>query len=72
MVQIAMASNRPARLNNPSQQQPMAELAAKSGVRALLELLDNTVDAIRMSETPLDDTLLIEDILIRWSKTAIN
>ena len=72
MVQLAMTGDKTAHLNNPSLIQPMSELASKSGARSLLALLDNTVEALRMADTPLDDTLLIEDILIRWSKTAIN
>ena len=71
MVKLAMTTGG-ARLNNPSLEQVISELASKSGARSLLALLDSTVDAIRMADTPLDDTLLIEDILIRWSKTAIN
>jgi len=72
MVQLSMTSGKTIRLNNPSLERAISELAAKSRLASLLSLLDSTVEAVRLSDTPLDDTLLIEDILIRWSKTAVN
>ena len=58
-------------LNNPSLGKSLGSLAVNTRAEQLFGLLDQVVESTRLAKTPLDDTLLIEDILIGWCKTGI-
>jgi len=48
-----------------------SEATSKSAeIKRLFEFLDEVSEARRLLETPLDQTLLLEDLLIRWSRAA--
>jgi len=58
-------------LNNPSLGKSLDSLAVNSRAESLFGLMDQVVESAQLAKTPLDDTLLIEDILIGWCKTGI-
>lgn len=68
LIQISVAQPESMRLNNPSLRETLTAMAALTSPRNLFELLDKTIEASHLAATPLDDTLLIEDILIGWSR----
>lgn len=70
LVQLASLDAQHARLNNPSLRERLREMASSADPKRLLDLLQRTIESGNLAETPLDDTLLIEDILIGWSKTS--
>jgi len=57
-------------LNNPSLVKSLTSIAANTRADRLFSLLDQVAESTRLATTPLDDTLLIEDILIGWCKTS--
>jgi len=71
LVQYRSTSGRGERLNNPSRIEAIRKLAKSASRERLFALLDQSFEATRLASTPLDDTLLIEDILIGWCKTGI-
>jgi len=71
MIQTISMRDQTLRLNNPSLATSIREMAARLRPDRLFELFEQTVESSRLATTPLDDTLLIEDILIRWCKSGI-
>jgi DNA polymerase-3 subunit delta' len=71
LIQLRSAGRQQARLNNPSQGEKLNTLASAASLVGLFSLFERTVESANLSETPLDDSLLIEDILIGWCKTSI-
>jgi DNA polymerase-3 subunit delta' len=71
LVQARSVQEEGRRLNNPSLGKTIQTMAAKTREERIFGLMDQVVESARLAATPLDDTLLIEDILIGWSKTGI-
>jgi DNA polymerase-3 subunit delta' len=71
LIQTGSVPGASRHLNNPSLGKSVGLLAANSREETLFGLLDQVVESTRLAKTPLDDTLLIEDILIGWCKTGI-
>ena len=71
LIQVSVVRPETPRLNNPSLQEVLKDMAVLTTPERLFGLLDKTVEAANLASTPLDDTLLIEDILIGWSRTRI-
>lgn len=70
LVQLSYVHTDSARLNNPSQHQTLREMSNNTNPSLLFELFEKSVEAENLSATPLDDTLLLEDILIGWSRIS--
>lgn len=71
LIQLGAVGAASARLNNPSLASQLSRVAEKSDPRQLFGLLEKGIESANLASTPLDATLLIEDILIGWSKTRI-
>lgn len=71
MIQTISMQDQTLRLNNPSLASSIRAMATNSRPERLFGLFEQAVESSRLATTPLDDTLLIEDILIRWCKSGI-
>jgi DNA polymerase-3 subunit delta' len=71
LIQTSSVPEGGRHLNNPALVKTLASLAVNTRPDRLFGLLDQVVESTRLATTPLDDTLLIEDILIGWCKTGI-
>jgi DNA polymerase-3 subunit delta' len=57
--------------NNPESQKDIENFANKVSARQAAELLEVVSEGRRLLNTPVDERLLLEDILIRWNRVAI-
>jgi len=71
VIQSGTVEHQAQRLNNPSHDKIIHKLGSRTRPERLFGLLDQVMESARLAATPLDDTLLIEDILIGWGKTGI-
>jgi len=71
LIQTDAVPEKARHLNNPALGKALNKMAVNNRHDKVFALLDQTVESIRLASTPLDDTLLIEDILIGWCKTGI-
>jgi len=71
LIQLHWIPAGQARLHNPSLRENLASMATTAHPQQLYPLLQKAIESSRLAETPLDDALLIEDILIGWGKTSI-
>lgn len=71
LIQLHWIPPGQARLHNPLLREKLASMATMAQPQQLYPLLQKAIESSRLAETPLDDALLIEDILIGWGKTGI-
>jgi len=71
LVQTGLVPEEGRHLNNPALGKALSTMAVNISRDRLFALLDQVFESTRLATTPLDDTLLIEDILIGWCKTGI-
>ena len=70
LVQTGSVPEEGRHLNNPALGKALSTMAVNIPAYKIFALLDQVVESTRLAATPVDDTLLIEDILIGWCKTG--
>ena len=71
LIQTSSVPEGGRHLNNPALGKALGTMAVNTSPDRLFGLMDQAAESTRLATTPLDDTLLIEDILIGWCKTGI-
>jgi len=71
LIQLHWIPANQAHLHNPSLRENLESMASTAHPQQLYVLLQKAIESSRLAETPLDDALLIEDILIGWCKTSV-
>ncbi len=67
LIKLTLAGVQPGRLANADLASSLHALAEGLNLKKLYEFADAVADAHRLLATPVDNLLLVEDILIRWT-----
>jgi len=67
MIRLSQVSE-PALLENPDIKQRLIRLSTQKDQKRLFHYLDKTAQIIRLLDEPLNQQLMLEDILLDWSK----
>jgi DNA polymerase-3 subunit delta' len=70
LLKAELGANDPQGWNNPDAENEVKTAARRIPVRKAAELLQAVTEAIRLLSTPVDQRLLLEDILIRWNRAT--
>lgn len=71
MIRLTMTAGETASISNPDIRQRLAGLAAGIDSRRLFQHLDKTGQALQLLEHPLNQQLMLEELLIAWSRKAL-